>query len=116
MNLLYYFMNRRAVILLDWRLLFPVNCHAQSLAATNRVTEQLSWMTVEIYFFVSCSIIPFLACHHSITNFEINAFLNQNSYRLLKFVSDLVSIFDAGWFCFTSQLPSARVSGCRPSL
>ena len=30
--------------------------------------------------------------------------------------SDLVSIFDTGWFCFTSQLPSARVSGCRPSL
>jgi len=28
--------------------------------------------------------------------FEINAFLNQNSYRLLKFVSDLVSIFDTG--------------------
>ena len=47
---------------------------------------------------------------------EINAFLNQDSYRLLKFVSDLVSIFDTGWFCFTSQLSSARVSGCRPSL
>ena len=30
----------------------------------------------------------FLACHHSITDFEINAFLNQDSYRLLKFVSD----------------------------
>ena len=29
--------------------------------------------------------------------FEINAFLNQDSsYRLLKFVSDLVSIFDTG--------------------
>jgi len=27
---------------------------------------------------------------------EINAFLNQDSYRLLKFVSDLVSIFDTG--------------------
>jgi hypothetical protein len=38
----------------------------------------------------------FLACHHSITDFEINAFLNQDSYRLLKFVSDLVSIFDTG--------------------
>ena len=29
-------------------------------------------------------------------DFEINAFLNQDSYRLLKFVSDLVSIFDTG--------------------
>jgi len=27
------------------------------------------------------SLIPFLPCHHSITNFEINAFLNQDSYR-----------------------------------
>jgi len=35
-----------------------------------------------------------LACHHSITDFEINAFLNQDSYRLRKFASDLVSIFD----------------------
>jgi hypothetical protein len=26
----------------------------------------------------------------------MNAFLNQDSYRLLKFVSDLVSIFDTG--------------------
>ena len=34
--------------------------------------------------------------HHSITDFEMNAFLNQDSYRLLKFVSDLVSIFDTG--------------------
>jgi hypothetical protein len=43
----------------------------------------------------SSGFIPFLACHHSITNFEINAFLNQDS-RLLKFVSDFVSIFDTG--------------------
>jgi len=43
---------------------------------------------------------------------SINGFLNQDSYRLLKYVSDLVSIFDTGWFCFTSQLPSARVSDC----
>ena len=64
----------------------------------------------------SSEFIPFLACHHSITEFEINAFLNQDSYRLLKFVSDLVSIFDTGCVCFTSQLPSARDSGCRPSL
>ena len=39
---------------------------------------------------------PFLTCLHSVTDFEINAFLNQDSYRLLKFVSDLVSIFDTG--------------------
>ena len=30
-------------------------CHAQSLAATNRVTEQLNWLPVES-FFMSCSI------------------------------------------------------------
>jgi hypothetical protein len=35
--------------------LFPLRCHAQSLAATNRVTEQLSWLTVESSF-MSCSI------------------------------------------------------------
>jgi len=34
-----------------WRMI----CHAQSLAATNRVTEQLSWLAVES-FFMSCSI------------------------------------------------------------
>ena len=44
----------------------------------------------------SSEFIPFLACHHSITDFEINAFLNQDSYRLLKFVSDLVSTLDTG--------------------
>jgi hypothetical protein len=44
----------------------------------------------------SSGFIPFLACHHSITDFEINAFLNQDSYRLLKFVPDLVLIFDTG--------------------
>ena len=64
----------------------------------------------------SSEVLSFLACHHSITDFEINAFLNQDSYRHLKFVSNLVSVFDTGQFCFTSQLPSARVSGCRPSL
>ena len=38
--------------------------------------------------FSSASVLinSFLACHHSITDFEINAFLNQDSYRLLKFV------------------------------
>ena len=40
--------------------------------------------------------IPFLACYHSVTDSEINAFLNQNSIRLQRFLSDLVSIFDIG--------------------
>lgn len=40
--------------------------------------------------------IPFLACHHSITDSEINNFLNQDSFRFIRFVSDLVSIFDTG--------------------
>jgi len=73
--------------------------------------------TLRVFAPSSSEFIPFLTCHHSITDFEINAFfLNQDSYRLLKFVSGLVSIFDTGCFCFTSQLPSARDSGCRPSL
>jgi len=72
--------------------------------------------TLRVFAPSSSEFIPFLTCHHGITDFGINAFLNQDSYRLLKFVSDLVSIFDTGCFCFTSQLPSARVSGCRPSL
>jgi len=72
--------------------------------------------TLRVFAPSSSEFIPFLTCPHSITDFEINAFLNQDSYRLLKFVSDLVTIFDTGWFCFTSQLPSARDSGCRPSL
>ena len=33
----------------------PMLCHAQSLAATNRVTEQLSWWTID-NFYLSCSI------------------------------------------------------------
>jgi len=40
--------------------------------------------------------LSWIVISHSITDFEINAFLNQDSYRLLKFVSDLVSIFDIG--------------------
>jgi len=32
-----------------------IPCHTQSLAATNRVTEQLNWLAVES-FFTSCSI------------------------------------------------------------
>jgi hypothetical protein len=31
------------------------SCHAKSVAWTNRVTEQLSWLAVES-FFMSCSI------------------------------------------------------------
>ena len=34
---------------------FECPCHAQLLAVTNRVTEQLSWLTVES-FFMSCLI------------------------------------------------------------
>ena len=52
--------------------------------------------TLRVFAPSSSEFIPFLTCHHSITDFEINAFLNQDSYRLLKFVSDLVSIFDTG--------------------
>ena len=90
--------------------------HAQ-LAHFNTLAEEKHMLkTLRVFAPSSSEFIPFLTCHHSITNFEINAFLNQDSYRLLKFVSDLVSIFDTGCFCFTSQLPSARDSGCRPSL
>ena len=52
--------------------------------------------TLRVFAPSSSEFIPFLNCHHSITDFEINAFPNQDSYRLLKFVSDLVSIFDTG--------------------
>jgi hypothetical protein len=53
--------------------------------------------TLRVFAPSSSEFIPFLTCHHSVTDFEINAFLNQDSYRiLLKFVSDLVSIFDTG--------------------
>jgi hypothetical protein len=52
--------------------------------------------TLRVFAPSSSEFIPFLACHHSITDFEISAFLNQGSYRLLKFVLDLVSIFDTG--------------------
>ena len=40
--------------------------------------------------------IPFLASYHVLTDPEINTFLNQDSYRFSKFLSELVSIFDAG--------------------
>ena len=52
--------------------------------------------TMRVFAPSSSEFIPFLTCHHSITDFEVNAFLYQDSYRLLKFVSDLVSIFDTG--------------------
>ena len=52
--------------------------------------------TLRVFAPSKTEFIPFLTCYHSITDFEINAFLNQDSYRLLKFVSDLVSIFDTG--------------------
>jgi len=52
--------------------------------------------TLRVFAPSSSEFIPFLTCHHNITDFEINAFLNQDSKRLLKFVSDLVSIFDTG--------------------
>ena len=51
--------------------------------------------TLRVFAPSSSEFIPFLT-YHRITDFEINAFLNQDSYRLLKFVSDLVSIFDTG--------------------
>ena len=52
--------------------------------------------TLRVFAPSSSEFLPFLTCHHSITDFEINELLNQDSYRLLKFVSDTVSIFDTG--------------------
>ena len=40
--------------------------------------------------------VPFLARFQVMTDPEINAFLNQDSCRLSKFLSELISIFDAG--------------------
>ena len=64
----------------------------------------------------------FLTCHHGITDFDINAFLNQDSYRLLKFVSDLVSIFALVDFVSPANChqPETRAVGhpcnpCNPS-
>jgi hypothetical protein len=34
--------------------------------------------TLRAFAPLSSEFIPFLACHHSITDFEINAFLNQD--------------------------------------
>ena len=47
--------------------------------------------TLRVFAPSSSEIIPFLTCHHSITDFEIYAFLNQDPYRLLKFVSERFS-------------------------
>jgi hypothetical protein len=72
----------------------------------NQGDSDLNYLLLGVVFLVVCKLVlltsyrscvrlilraplPFLACHHSITDFEINAFLNQDSYRLLKFVSDL---------------------------
>jgi hypothetical protein len=57
---------------------------------------QRPFKTLHAFAPLSSEFNPFLTCLHSVTDFEINAFLNQDSYRLLKFVSDLVSIFDTG--------------------
>ena len=62
----------------------------------NIMQEFICDLRFSMLFFCKCAevcwsvlwIYSFLACHHSITDFEINAFLNQDSYRLLKSVSD----------------------------
>ena len=51
----------------------------------------------------SSEFIPFLTCHHRITDFEINAFLNQDSYRLLKFVSLRFSFNFRHWLILFHQ-------------
>ena len=96
--------------------LFFCKCEVCELRMRYRDLFEEMFKTLREFAPSSSEFIPFITCHHSITDFEINAFLDQDSYRLLKFVSDLVSIFDTGCFCFTSQLPSASDSGCRPSL
>ena len=45
----------------------------------------------------SSEVLSFLACHHSITDFEINAFLNQDSYRLTNLRSLCQIYFFFGW-------------------
>jgi hypothetical protein len=60
------------------------------------IQTKLKLKTLHAFAPLSSEFTPFLACHHSITDFEINAFLNQDSYILIKFVSDLVLIFDTG--------------------
>ena len=48
-------MGKRWVTVILESIFFLLVCHAQSLAATNRVTEQLNWLTVESSF-MTCSI------------------------------------------------------------
>ena len=78
----------------------PAGMYASQVWGTVRMRYrdlfQRMFKTLRVFAPSSSEFIPFLTCHHSITDFEINAFLNQDSYRLLKFVSDLVSIFDTG--------------------
>ena len=38
--------------------------------------------TLRVFAPSSSEFIPFLTCHHSITDFEINAFLNRDEYVL----------------------------------
>jgi len=68
---------------------------AVAVTPPKKIFERM-FKTLRVFAPSSSEFIPFLTCHHSITDFEINAFLYQDSYRLLKFVSDLVSIFDTG--------------------
>jgi len=81
----------------DKHVLFLCKC-AEVCELRMRYKDLFEGMFKTLHAFApsSSEFIPFLACHHSITDFEINAFLNQDSYRLLKFVSDLVSIIDTG--------------------
>jgi len=74
--------------------------------------------TLRVFAPSSSEFIPFLTCHHSITDFEINAFLNQDSYRLLKFLSDLVLISTLADFVSPANChqPEIRAVGhpCNP--
>lgn len=40
--------------------------------------------------------IPFLARFHYVSDYEMRAFMNQDSIRFFRFLSELVSLFDAG--------------------
>ena len=56
--------------------------HVLKCASCARDTDLFEGMFKTLHAFApsSSELIPFLACHHSITDFEINAVLNQNSY------------------------------------
>jgi len=77
-----------------WQLKFNPALTGQEI--NRALCRERMFKTLRVFAPSSSEFIPFLTCHHSITDFEINAFLNQDSYSLLKFVSDLVSIFDSG--------------------